>query len=228
MDSAFETAARVHVEGCQHRKVELTNGPSALCRFRSDCCDSGREFLAGAGADVDRKPAVAILGDAFGNPFRRRAHQDRRTARLYWLGPAPERIEIDELAVKLRNLFGPDFPHCEDTLARDLPANLDIDSVVGHLLGVPPRADPEQESPVGHLIYARDRLGQVDRIMLRHQADRGPYLELGGHRRRGGQRDKRVGEFLVELRQFAAHRERSLAAGGYMRMLTVPQRLEAV
>src|SRR5262249_57126473 len=70
---------------------------------------------------LERDPAVAVLEHPPRDPLRLHAapEQDRRPALLERLGPAPDRVEVDELAVELRRLPGPDLPHLEDALARD-------------------------------------------------------------------------------------------------------------
>jgi len=108
-------------------------------RFHATCQVNSRIY---------REPAVAIFSDALWNPFRLGAHQHRRPAGLCRLGPAPCRLEIHKVAVILGYVLRPDFFHGEDPLARNFPAVLKVNAVIGHLFGIPSGADAEQESPV--------------------------------------------------------------------------------
>src|SRR5262249_52022546 len=62
---------------------------------------------------LERDPAVAVLEPPPRDPLRLHAapEQDRRPALLERLGPAPDRVEVDELAVELGHLAGPDLAH---------------------------------------------------------------------------------------------------------------------
>src|SRR2546426_8352281 len=87
-------------------------------------------------ARIYRNPAVAIFGDTLGDEFRPGTHQHRRAARLHRLGPAPDGVEIDKFAMIFGHVFGPDFLHGKDALARHLPTVLPVDAMAGHLLGI--------------------------------------------------------------------------------------------
>src|SRR5204863_8446990 len=154
------------------------------------------------------------------------AEQDGRVWFLLGLGPRPDRIEGDELAVELGDVLRPDLLHRAHLLLEPLEARLELRAVVLHLLGVPAAAQPELEAPVREQVEARDRLGRRDRVALDDQADAGAHPELLRRGRRGGQRDERVQGVLVLLRQLLTAGERAAPAGGNVRVLGHPQRLE--
>src|SRR5260370_17585596 len=99
------------------------------------------------GGGIGRNPAVAVVGDTLETFLRARSEQHRRAARLHRLRPAPDRIEVDELAVELSVLLRPDLLHRENPFAQDLPAPLEIGALVLHLFPVPATADPEHPPP---------------------------------------------------------------------------------
>src|SRR6202035_1368897 len=95
----------------------------------------------------------------------------------------PDRIEVDELAVKLGRLFGPYRAHREDFFLDDFPAPLELRAVIRHLLDVPARADSENHAAAGNHVERRDFLCKRDRIALDHQANASAEVELLGYRR---------------------------------------------
>jgi hypothetical protein len=135
---------------------------------------------------------------------------------LYRLGPAPDAVELDVLAVVAGLVLGPDRLHRLDPLAQQREPPLGIGAVVSHLLLVPARADPEEEAPAGDLVQGRDLLRGDDRVALDDEADPGPYQQPLGRGRGGGEGDEGVVGVAVLLRQLAPGRIRSLArsAGG--------------
>ena len=89
------------------------------------------------------------------------------------LRPAPDRVEVDVLAVVGGLVLGPDRLHRLDALAHQREAAVRIGAVVLHLLAVPTRADAEQEAPARQPVDARDLLRRDDRVALDHEADAG-------------------------------------------------------
>jgi hypothetical protein len=88
------------------RKERLSNLLAFPFRgFRSDRFNSASEI----DANVTWNPAVAILDHSFWNELRPRTEKDGRAAGLQRFRPAPERIEIDELAVVFGNVLSPDL-----------------------------------------------------------------------------------------------------------------------
>ena len=81
--------------------------------------------------------------------------------------------------------------------SRDLPAILEFDSVIGHLFGVPASADTKEKPAVRDLIETGDGLGEIDRIVLGHQAYRRADFELRRNGRGRGQPDEGIEKFLV-------------------------------
>src|SRR5690242_7137541 len=100
--------------------------------------------------------------------------------------------------------------------------------MIGHLLGVPSRADAEQESAVRYAIQACDRLSKIYRVVFGDQAYPRAQFQLACDCSGGGQSDERVKWFLVVIGELTAHRKRGLAAGRNMRMLGEPERLESL
>ena len=138
----------------------------------------------------------------------------------------PDRVEVDELAVVLRGIVGPDRLHGFDALSHQLPAGVERGAVVGHLLGVPATPDPEQEPPVRHVVDRGDLLGGCDRSAFHDKADAGTDLQRGGRRCRCGEGDERVQGLVIHLGQFGAARPRALAVGGNVGVLSHPERLK--
>ena len=186
------------------------------------------------------------LGDALGEPGRAvrhplvaegdhalqhlgpvAAHEHRRMRLLDRLRPAPDRVEVDVLAVVGGLVLGPDRLHRLDPLAHQREAAVRIGPVVLHLLAVPTRADAEQEAPAGQSVDARDLLRRDDRVALDHEADAGREQQAlgGGGRRR--ERDERVVRVAVLRRQLAAARVGRGAVHRDVRVLGEEQRLEA-
>jgi hypothetical protein len=65
---------------------------------------------------------------------------------LHRLGPSLHRRKIDDLAMILGGVLGPDVLHCLDLLAHLQGAGLVNGAVVFHLFGIPAAADAEQEA----------------------------------------------------------------------------------
>src|SRR6184192_3727222 len=146
---------------------------------------------------------------------------------LHGLREAPDRIEVDELAVILGALVLPDRLHGLDPLAQEPPARLEVRAVVRHLLDVPPGADAENGATVGEGVEARDLFGEHDRIALDDEVDTGGEPELLRRSGRERERDERVVRAIVLAWQIAARGVRRLARGRDVRVLGEEQRLEA-
>ena len=101
-----------------------------------------------------REPAVAELDHALQGVVGLAAEQDRRMRPLLGLGIEPDRIEVDELAVELGFLLGPQLLHGQHALAQQLEARLVAGAVVLHLVDVPAAADGEDEAAARELVEA--------------------------------------------------------------------------
>ena len=76
------------------------------------------------------------------------AQQDRRVRALDGLGPGPQRIEVDELAVVLGLVLRPDRLHRAHSVVEQPHPGARVGLVVGQLRAVPASADAEQEAAV--------------------------------------------------------------------------------
>src|SRR5262245_11459017 len=146
---------------------------------------------------------------------------------LNGLGERPDRVEVDELAVKLGFVLGPDLFHGERSLPEHTPTPLVIGSVILHLFGVPSAADAKDSSPVRKPVQRSDFLGGNDRVTLDHKADTRGQTESCCGSRGGGKSDKRVVSVPVLTRQVAAAGIRSSAASGNVSVFRKPDRLES-
>ena len=86
---------------------------------------------------------------------------------LLGLGIEPDRIEIDELAVKLSLLLGPKRLHRQHALAQQLETGLVASAMVLHLLDVPTTTDRKNEPAARELIEACHRFCSAYRVTLR-------------------------------------------------------------
>ena len=73
------------------------------------------------------------------------ADNNRRVRFLHRLRPTFHLWKIDQFAVILGLVFGPDGFHCFDPLAHQLETGLKRSAVIGHLLSVPAAPDAEQK-----------------------------------------------------------------------------------
>src|SRR5205085_6379015 len=96
------------------------------------------------------KPSVADLDDSLQGVAALTAEDDRRMRLLHGLGPGPQRVEVDELAVILGDVLRPDRLHGLDLLFQPLEPGGEVRPVVLHLFPVPAPTDPEQEAAVGY------------------------------------------------------------------------------
>ena len=99
--------------------------------------------------------------------------------------------------------------------------------MVHHLLAVPSPTDAEQEAPAREHVDRRHGFGGLDGIPLHDQADPRSELERTGRFRGECERDERIQQSVVLLRQLVTAWPRTLAAGGDVRVLREPQGFEA-
>jgi hypothetical protein len=144
------------------------------------------------------------------------------------LWPRPERVEVDELAVVLGLVPGPDRLHRLDPLAHQRKPRPGVRAVRLHLLPVPAGADAEQEAPAGDPVDRRHLLGGDDRVALDDQTDPGGERQPLGHGRDRPERHEGVVHVAVLARQLAAGRVRRPARSRDVRVLGHEQRLEPV
>ena len=127
-----------------------------------------------------RHPAVTVGQRAAGTVGQAAADEDRRMRLLHRLRPRHHRPELDELAVYsgfvLVQIARMASMRSRMTLLRLLK------SVPWSAISsaFQPAPDAEQEPALGDLVDAGDRLGRLDRIALRHEADAGRDLEPRG------------------------------------------------
>ena len=146
---------------------------------------------------------------------------------LNGLGPLPDRVEVDELAVVLGLVLRPDRLHGLDALALHPEAPIGIGAVIGHLLDVPARAHPEVDATAREQVERGDLAGGDDRISLGHQADAEAKPELLGRRRDRAERDEGIERVRVLARELAAAGIRRLSARRNVRVLGEVERVEA-
>src|SRR5262249_43902948 len=101
------------------------------------------------------EPAVAEFDNSADCMLALSAQEHGRMRLLLWLGVKPDRIEIDELAVKFGLLLRPKLPHSQDTLAQQLETRLVAGAVILHFFDVPASADGENEPAARQLVEAR-------------------------------------------------------------------------
>src|SRR5436190_1951408 len=107
-----------------------------------------------------RHPAVTVRNHSLQASLGLRAEEDLWATFLDWLGPGPQRPEIDKLAMKLGRILGPYLAHREDALPQDFPALREWGAVVFHLLSIPSTADAENHPAIGERVERGDLLGQ--------------------------------------------------------------------
>ena len=90
---------------------------------------------------------------------------------LSGLGPRPDALEVDVLAVVARLILRPDRLDRLDPLGHDRHPHARVGAVVEHLLPVPAGAHAELQAPAGEMVDARHLLGGGDRVALDNQAD---------------------------------------------------------
>ena len=147
---------------------------------------------------------------------------------LHRFGPGLHRWKIDDPAVILGGIFGPDLFHRLDLLAHLRGAGLVDGAVVFHLFGIPAAADAEQEAAVRYLVERCDELRGLDRIPLDHQANSSAQPQPGRDCRGGAQRDERIHhvEILFGQGRFAEWMGEP-TGDGYVRVLRHQERVKA-
>src|SRR5438067_2490072 len=130
-----------------------------------------------AGARRGRQDAVAVADRSPRGETEGAADNDRRMRLLRVLGPDLHRRKVDDLAVILGGVLGPDLLHRFDLLPHLQRAGLVICAVFFHFLGVPAATDAEQEAASGYLVERGHELRGLDRVSLDHQANSGAELE---------------------------------------------------
>ena len=90
-------------------------------------------------------------------------------------------IEVDELPVVFRFVFGPDGAHRLHFLAGDLPSILVDGAVVFHLLAVPSGTDTKDHASARYRIERCDLLRECDRIAFDDETDTGAEGDVLGH-----------------------------------------------
>ena len=128
--------------------------------------------------------------------------------------------------MELRLLVAPQHAEGADALAEGAVALRPRHrAVVGQLLLVPPDPDAEQEPSAREPVQGRDRLGQIEQVVLEGQGHPGAEQQIP---RRGGgekQREERVDHPLVLLGHLATRRVGRAAGDGDMRVLPDPERV---
>src|SRR5262249_6133536 len=112
------------------------------------------------------EPAVAELNHPAHRVVTLAAEEDGRMWPLLWVGTEPDRIEIDELAMKLSLLLGPKRLHCQHALAQQLETGLIAGAMVFHLIDIPTTTDRKNEPAARELIEACHRFCGDDRVSL--------------------------------------------------------------
>src|SRR5215470_14885366 len=107
------------------------------------------------------------------------AKQNRRMRLLGGLRIGAHRREIEEFAVKLRGIHGPERLHYLERLPRLRPAARKITAKYLHFLLQPPCADAKNEAAAAMVIEGGDLLGQMQRVALRHERDAGCQPQRG-------------------------------------------------
>jgi len=67
--------------------------------------------------------------------------------------------------VTLGDVLGPDVAHRQNPYLRHLPAILELDSMISHILRVPACSDSEQEAPIRNPVEAGDRGSKWSRTL---------------------------------------------------------------
>ncbi len=179
-------------EGCVAFHVSAVSSPNWVTvtgtSLPATACNSSSwpERTSGDGA-------IAIH-PAFSRAMRRNDRRSpatdvqRRIGLRHGLGPAEDRVEIDEFSVEFGFVLRPDRNHRVQPLVGHAPAHRGIDTVVGDFLAVPAHAHAEQEPSCRDSIERRDLFGRDDRIALRDQGDAGTEHQLFGGTRGRRQR----------------------------------------
>src|SRR6516165_4705637 len=123
-----------------------------------------------------------MLDNALQHVSRGAAKQDGRMRLLGGLRIGAHRREIEEFAMKLRGVLGPERFHYLERLPRLRPAARKIATKYLHFLLQPPCADAKNEAAAATVIEGSNLLGQMHGIALRHERDAGGQPQLGCYR----------------------------------------------
>src|SRR3954454_16968150 len=137
------------------------------------------------------------------------ADVDRRVWPLNRLGPGEDRVEIDEAAVELSLVLGPELFERGQLLVQLVPASRRSGAVVAHFVAVPAHAHTHVEATSGNQVDAGDLLGGVDHVTL-WQQDPSGQPKAAGDSVRGGQCYERVQCAVIFARHLPAPRNRLL------------------
>src|SRR5262245_32384125 len=136
--------------------------------------------------------------------------QDGWVGLLGGLRVAAHRWEIEELAMKLGGILGPERFHDFERLARLRPAARKIAAKYLYFLLRPPCADAKNKAATAMVIEGSDLLGQMQRIALRHERDASGQPQRGCCRGRARKGNVRLGEVRIGPGDSAARgRERT-------------------
>ena len=136
--------------------------------------------------------------------------------------------EIEEFAMKLGCVLGPERLHHVERFPCLRPPAREIAAKYLDFLFQPPRADAKDEAASAMVIQGGDLLGQEQWITLRHQSDSGCQLQRRRHPRRTCQGDVGVREMRIGPGDGAARGwERARTLDRHGGMLRIPDRIEA-
>src|SRR5713226_8202940 len=142
--------------------------------------------------EVETDPSVAILGDA---PQRRAALTTKpygKPPALDGFGIAANVFEIYEFTTEGTAVVAPQLAHRLDIFSRTLCAPFERDAQCHELLRKPSDADAEYKTPSAQPVHGRDRLGQIERIMLGNEANTGREPDPVGAGGSVGKRRERI------------------------------------
>ena len=206
---------------------DRTARPGRARPLRQGRAGRGSGLAQPAAADGD--PAVGALGDGVedrvgGATADEGAHRVAAApawARTMW-------AEVDELAVVLGLLVGPDGLHgrrCSRTMSwrRAKSTPWSAASALFH-----PKPDAEGDPPAGEMVERGHLLGQHDGVVLGGQQDAGAEADARGHGGRGRQGNDRIQAALVVVEAHAFDEGgRHVLAHRQMGVLGHPERVEA-
>ena len=177
------------------RHLDLGRVPADFGAGCLELAQVGRELI---GAHGRREPAVAVARRAFEGLALRAADHDRERV-LYGDGLALEAGPVEELALVLDDVSGPDLPHRLDVVVEARTTTLEGRSRRLELLAEPPDTDAELEAPTRDEVETGRLLRDVERVRLRkdvHAGSEPDRLRLRGDR---GERDQGVDEVGVRV-----------------------------
>src|SRR5262249_51491815 len=110
------------------------------------------------------------------------AQQNGRMRLLGGLGIGAYGREIEEFAMKLRGILGPERLHCLERLPRLRPATRKITTEYLDFFLQPSCADAKNETASTVVVQGGDLFGQMQRIALRHERDSGCQPQCARYR----------------------------------------------